>query len=134
MKITGNLSFSLIMIARSRAVAMLLHKSASDPGLTVPHWVAKHPELKMTREEACAEIDKMPVERRRMLEREFFRGFTKTVLAVVTKSSVETNETVASTAVSKLAGAGLEVIDLESDAAFARRQLHVAMPSCTSRG
>jgi DNA-directed RNA polymerase specialized sigma24 family protein len=125
MKIAGNLSFSLVMAARSRSVAMLIHKPASDLDLATPEWVANYPGLNMTRDEACAEIDKMPVERRMMLERVSFEGSKKITLAVAAKSSLETKETVTSIAVSKLAGTGLEVIDLESDPAFARRRLHV---------
>jgi hypothetical protein len=60
-----------------------------------------------------------------MLERVFFEGSTKDAFALVTKSSMETNEALTHSAVSKLAGTGLEVIDIESDPAFARRQLHV---------
>ena len=125
MKIMGNLSFSLVMIARSRALATLLDKPTSDLDFAVPEWVANHTGLNLTHEEACGEIEKMPAARRTMLERVFFEGSAKTLSAVVTKSSPETNDMATSTAVLKLAGTGLEVIDLESDPAFARRQLHV---------
>lgn len=123
MEITGSLSFSLVMMTRNRAVATLRHTPAPDP--EVPDWIIQHPGLNMTREEACAEIDKMPVGWRMTLERLFFNGSTKAAGSIVNRSSQQTNETVTSTAVSKLAGTGLEVIDVESEPAFARRQLHV---------
>lgn len=61
-----------------------------------------------------------------MLEKVFFEGLSKSAFASLTKSSLEVDEhLMTSAAVSKLADTGLEVIDLQSDSAFARRRLHV---------
>ena len=126
MQIMGGLSFSLAMIARNRAVAMLSHKSVSDLDFAFPDWVANQREPNMMREEARAAVDKFPIERRGMLENSFFHGITQPAIAGLTSSPPETGETLTvSEAVSRLAGTGLEVIDLRSDPAFARRQLHV---------
>ncbi|MHB1937002.1 MAG: GAF domain-containing protein [Acidobacteriaceae bacterium] len=122
----NNLSLSMAMIARNRAVAMLAHRSASDWEFTSPSWVSNYPEWDMTHEEACAALNKLPMERRTMLERALFPVTTEPAFASMAKSPLKTNEhPVMSEAVSRLAGTGLEVIDLQSDPAFARRQLHV---------
>jgi len=127
MQITDSFSPSMAMIARNRAVAMLLHKPAPDfvPG----YGTANRQEWNMTREQACAAIDKLPEERRIMLERAFFQGVTQSPFASSAPRPLETDEHLhehraVSEAVARLAGTGLEVIDLESDPAFARRQVH----------
>jgi len=135
---------SMVMLARSRAVAMLLHKPdagfefpslpnyGGDPFVSLTHW-------KMTPEEACAAIAKLTAERRSFLEKLFFHataepgmaepGTNEGVTAVshspaADVSNADVLQTV-SEAVARLAGTGLEVIDVESDPAFARRRLHV---------
>jgi hypothetical protein len=124
-RVKGNLFLSLVMIARNRAVAMLHHKPARDIERAVPDWVANHNAFEMPREGGWAEIDKISAERWKTLESVFFAGATETnPVNVGTDRSQARNEMIASTAVARLAGTGLEVIDLESDPAFARRKLH----------
>ena len=125
MGIKGSLTCAMVLMARNRAVAMLLGKPAPDFDGALPHWVLNQ-DRTMTREEACAAIDQLPGEQRVMLEKAFFEGTTKSALSKSTKAPGAMDERlVTESAVSKLAGTGLEVIDLKSDPAFARRQLHV---------
>ena len=124
MQITGKLSPSLAMIARNRAVAMLLHKPLPD--FASPYGITFHQEWNMTGEGACAAIDKLPMDRRIMLEMAFFHGMTQSEFAGLRRSPLQTDADLAmGGAVSQLADTGLEVIDLQSDPAFARRHLHV---------
>jgi len=116
---------SLAMIARHRAVEMLLHKPVSELDFPSPYTLANQQVRNTTREEACAAIDQLLMERRIMLERIFFHGMTQAEFAGHTRNPLETEEhLVMGAVVSKLAGTGLEVVDLQSDPAFARRQLH----------
>jgi DNA-directed RNA polymerase specialized sigma24 family protein len=119
MQITGCLSPSIAIIARNRAVEMLLHKPPSD----LPYGVANHQERNATREAACAAIDKLPMDRRIMLESVFFNGMTPSEITGLPLQADE--RLVMGGVVSQLADTGLEVLDLQSDPAFARRQLHV---------
>jgi DNA-directed RNA polymerase specialized sigma24 family protein len=112
MQAGGRLAPSMAIIARNRAVAMLLHKPAPDLDFDPSHGITNNRDCEMTPEQAHAAIDKLPVERRLMLERAFFHETAPSA------SAGETND------VSQLADTGLEVIDLHSDLAFARRQLH----------
>jgi hypothetical protein len=81
---------------------------------------ANSPGLTMTREQACTAIDRLPAERRIMTERIFFNGPARR-----TSSPMKTDEPPQmSEAVSRLANTGLEVIDIECESSFARRQLH----------
>lgn len=124
MEIEGSFGPSMAMIARDRAVAMLLHKPECDLDFPFSHRVTNQPDR--TREGACAAMDALPGERRLMLERAFFHGMTQAEFAALTKGLPETEEQLALCgAASHLADTGLEVIDLHSDPAFARRRLHV---------
>jgi len=126
MQIPRGLSFPMVMMARNRALTILLRKPVADPDFSSPHWTANHHEPNVTREQACAALDKFPPERRLLLETLFFQGSTKQALSALTASPHDTDEQPAtSIAVARLAGTGLEVIDLQSDPSFARRQLHV---------
>ena len=109
----------MAIIARNRAVEMLLHKPPSD----LPYGVANHQERNATREAACAAIDKLPMDRRIMLESVFFNGMTPSEITGLPLQADE--RLVMGGVVSQLADTGLEVLDLQSDPAFARRQLHV---------
>lgn len=122
---TGSLSYSLAMIARNRAVAVANHQPAPDIAFASPYGVAGHRELTMTRKEASAALDMLPLDRRVMLERAFFNGMSKSEFASLTGSSLGMGgEQAASRAVSQLVDTGLEVIDLQTDPSFARRKLH----------
>jgi RNA polymerase sigma factor (sigma-70 family) len=121
---TASLSLVLAIIARNRATEMLRNKPASDIDFASPCGVSNHLERNMTREAACAAIDKLPSDRRQMLERAFFHGTTQSEIGL-TRSLLETNEQSMTGGVSQLADTGLEVVDLQNDPAFARRQLHV---------
>jgi DNA-directed RNA polymerase specialized sigma24 family protein len=126
MQITGSLPPLLALIARNRAIGLLQHKAPSALDFVCPYGVAGHQELDMTHEGACAAIDKLPMDRQIMLERVFFPESTQSEFARLPRSQPETDENlVADGAISQLAGTGLEVIDLQSDAAFARRHLHI---------
>jgi DNA-directed RNA polymerase specialized sigma24 family protein len=116
--VMGSLSFTLIMMARNRAVSILLHKPVSDLDFAVPDWINTHQELHQSREEACAVLNRLPAERRSFLEKAFFAGMTHPVPEAPVLGTIDA-------AVSQLADTGLEVIDAQSDPAFARRQLHV---------
>jgi RNA polymerase sigma factor (sigma-70 family) len=120
---TGSLSLYLAIIARNRAFEMLLHKPASDIDLASSYGVSNLRGRNMTRAAACAAIDQLATDRRQMLERAFFNGATQSEISL-TRTPLETNEQ-AGGVVSQLADTGLEVADLQSDPAFARRQLHV---------
>jgi DNA-directed RNA polymerase specialized sigma24 family protein len=126
MPIAGALSPSMALIARNRAVELLLHKPSSDFDFAFPYGVRNDRERNTTREAARAAIDELARERRIMLEAAFFRGITESETAGPTMSPPQTDEPlVMDGVVSALAGTGLEVVDLQSDAGFARRQLHV---------
>lgn len=116
--IAGSLPFTVVMMARNRAVSTLLHKPGSDLDFAVPDWIANHQALSQSREEACAILNQLPPERRATLEKAFYEGMTHPFPEV---PLLETTDE----AVSQLADTGLEVIDAQADAAFARRQLHV---------
>jgi DNA-directed RNA polymerase specialized sigma24 family protein len=122
---TGSLSLSLAIIARNRAFGMLRHKPEPDVDFASSYGVSNHGERNMTREAACAAIDELATDRRQMLERAFFHGTIQSETSV-TRSPLETDEQpVTGGVVAQLADTGLEVVDLRSDPAFARRQLHV---------
>lgn len=124
-QVTGSLLVPLVMIARNRALSVLLHKS-SEADFAVPGWAVSHPATHVTREQACAAMEKLPVEQRNRLEKAFFEGATKSGLEQPGKNPAAPKEgLLTSIAVSRLAGTGLEVIDVASDPAFARRHLHV---------
>jgi hypothetical protein len=124
LQIAGSFSPSIAMLARNRAVGLLLHKPAPD--FASPQLLAKYPGRNMTSEEACAAIDKMPMRRRALLERVFFPDPVQWAPACTTSGQIETEKpSTFSEAVSRLAGSGVEMIDIENDPAFARRQLHV---------
>lgn len=125
LQIPSSLSFPMVMMARNRALTILLRKPVADPDFSAPHWAANHHDPTITREQACAALDKLPPERRLMLETVFFQGSTKQALAALTLPHETEEKPITSTAVARLAGTGLDVIDLESDPCFARRQLHV---------
>jgi RNA polymerase sigma-70 factor (ECF subfamily) len=72
MQSADKLSPSLAMIARHRAVEMLLDKPASELDFASPYTLANQQERNTTREEACAAIEQFPMERRIMLDRIFF--------------------------------------------------------------
>jgi len=115
----------IAMLARNRAVAMLQHKPAPDIDCGYASRLKSIQGLNMSREQACATIDKLSAERRRMIEKTFFLVTTQTVLGDSLSSPSEFNEHLGmSEAVSRLANSGVEIIDLESDPAFALRQLH----------
>jgi DNA-directed RNA polymerase specialized sigma24 family protein len=119
------LCLSLAILARNRAVEKRLHKVESDLDLAFPDTVANQPERNTTHDAACAAVDELPMKRRSMLESAFFHGMIPGV-AGPTASSLERDElTDAGGVVAQLADTGLEVVDLQSDPAFARRQLHV---------
>lgn len=124
MKIAGNLPFSMAMIARNRAVAMLLHKPASDFDFAFPDWLANRQQRNIAPEEASLATDRLSVEHRNMVERAFFGGADRSS-PDGQSSNLKQTDGHASEAVSRLAGTGLEVIDVQSDPAFAKRQLHV---------
>jgi DNA-directed RNA polymerase specialized sigma24 family protein len=122
---TGGLSLSLAIIARNRAFEMLGHKPGSDVDFGVSFGVSKHRGRDVTRAAACAAIDELPKDRRQMLERALFNGTTQSEI-YLTSSPLETKaQLVTGGAVSQLDDNGLEVSDLQSDPAFARRRLHV---------
>lgn len=123
MQVAGSLSFSLVMMARNRALATLLRDSDPITDAIFPEWIASHPSRSMTREEARAAIDELPPERRLMLEKAFFEGAARPAGAM--RNLPVPNDQAETAAVAKLAGTGLEVTDVESDPAFARRHLHV---------
>lgn len=124
-QVTGSLSLPLVMVARNRAFAVLLEKP-SDLDFLVPEWAANHPAQDMTHEQACAAIQKLPEDHRDLVENAFYEGVTKTASGRPIRGSMKPEEDLLTgTAVSKLAGTGLEVIDLETDAGFARRRLRV---------
>jgi DNA-directed RNA polymerase specialized sigma24 family protein len=122
---TGSLSLALAIIARNRACGVLRHKPEPDVDFASSYGVSHHGERNMTRAAACAAIDELATERRQMLERAFFHGTIQSETSV-TRSPLESDEQpVTGGVVSQLADTGLEVVDLRSDPAFARRQLHV---------
>jgi DNA-directed RNA polymerase specialized sigma24 family protein len=122
---TGSLSLSLAIIARNRTFEVLGHKPGSVVDLASSCGISKDRERNLTRAAACAAFDELPKGRREMLEKAFFNGMPQSEISLP-GSPRETNEQlVASGAVSQLADTGLEVVDLQSDPAFARRQLHV---------
>lgn len=133
-RIGDGFACQLVVIARNRAVALLLHRPAPELDFAFPQGFANRPETQseggrapdMTREAARAAIDNLPVDRRIMLERAFFHGMTRPEFASMTSNSLATGRPLSmGRTVSQLAGTGLEVIDLQSDPAFARRRLHV---------
>lgn len=87
----NSFSFSLLMTARNLAIAMLLQKPA-DPDFAPPDRVADHGVQTVTREEACVAIEKLPIERRIMLERAFFDGVIELVPASLKGRRLETDE------------------------------------------
>ncbi len=122
---TGSLSLSLAITARNRAFEMLRHKPGPDVDFASSCGVLNHRQRNMTRAAACAAIDKLPTDRRQMLERAFFSGTTQAEISL-TRSPLEADEqSVRGDVVSQLADTGLEVVDLQGDPAFALRQLHV---------
>jgi DNA-directed RNA polymerase specialized sigma24 family protein len=114
MQITGDLSVPLAMIARNRAVSLRCHKPATEIDFASPHWIASAVQCNMTRAQACAAMQALPLERRTVLVRALFDV-----------PQQQQPDLPVSEAVSRLANTGLEVIDLQFDAAFARRRLHV---------
>ena len=125
MPIGLSISPSIAMLARSRAVATLHNLPAPDIDLSSLCSLACLQGLTMTREEASAAIDQMPMEQRSRLERAFFPGTAQSEVASQTRSLRGADEHLPmSEAVLQLAGSGIEVIDLQNDPAFARRRLH----------
>jgi DNA-directed RNA polymerase specialized sigma24 family protein len=121
MELEGSLSPSMALIARNRAVERLVHRPPSDLSLGVNLL-----ERNTTRDAACKAVDELPMDRRIMLEVAFFHGMTQSEVAGLSSNPLETHEPwVPCDVVSQLAHTGLEVVDLLSDPAFARRQLHV---------
>jgi hypothetical protein len=100
---------------------MLSHKPAPVVDFASPYRVSNHGEENMTRASACAAIDELPTDRRRMLQRAFFNETTQSEISL-TRSPLETDEQAVTGVVSLLADTGLEVVDLQSDPAFARRR------------
>jgi DNA-directed RNA polymerase specialized sigma24 family protein len=122
----GNLSASMALIAGNRALAMRLHQSSSDLERAPLYGIANYDPRYTTHEAACAAINDLPMERRMVLKKAFFHRGTQPEIAAVTAKPRETEKPVlAGEVVSALAGTGIEVVDLQGDAAFARRQLHV---------
>ena len=121
MEITGSLSPSMAMIARNRAVELLLHK----PPSALAENVANLQQQNTTREHARKAVDELPMDRRIMLEVAFFHGRTQSEVAASPANPLETQEPWIAGEASQLANTGLEVVDLLSDPAFARRQLHL---------
>jgi RNA polymerase sigma-70 factor (ECF subfamily) len=122
---TGSLFLFLAIIARNRAFEMLRHKPGSVVDFASSCGISNDREHNMSRAAACAAFNELPTDRRQTLERAFFNGMTQSEISL-TSSPRETDEQlVKSCAVSQLADTGLEVVDLDSDPAFARRQLHV---------
>ncbi len=68
MGIRGGLCCAMLLMARNRSLAMLLHEPISDLDFALPGWVVNYVELNMRRGEACAAIDNLPVERRNVPE------------------------------------------------------------------
>jgi hypothetical protein len=124
LEIHGNLALTITMLARNRAVALLLHKPAPSFDCAFPDCFANADGLQMTREQACAAIESLPVERRMVLERIFFQGATEPAFATSAAVPAHATQYPVSEAVARLCGTGLEVIDLESDPSFARRHVH----------
>jgi DNA-directed RNA polymerase specialized sigma24 family protein len=123
-QIAGSFSPSIAMLARNRAVAVMLHKPV--PEIASPYWLSNDQARNMTREEACAAIDQLPAQRRILLERLFFHDPSQSALASQTSDPLESEKpSTISEAVSRLAGTGVEMVDAEADPAFARRRLHV---------
>ncbi|WP_348262880.1 RNA polymerase subunit sigma-24 [Telmatobacter sp. DSM 110680] len=71
-----NLYPSMVMFARNRAVAVLIHKPPTEIEFLFHLGVGNQQDWEMTREKALALIEGMPVERRTTLERAFFHGVT----------------------------------------------------------
>jgi DNA-directed RNA polymerase specialized sigma24 family protein len=123
MQCAGNLSASMALMAGNRALAMRLHQSSSDLDPALFYGIANHDPRHRTREAACAAITDLPMERRTMLENAFFRRGTEPGIGA---RPLEREEPlVRGEVASALAGTGIEVVDLQSDPAFAQRQLHV---------
>ncbi|MFC5862099.1 sigma factor [Acidicapsa dinghuensis] len=124
-RFTANLALALVVVARNRALAVLAQKS-SDLDFLVPEWIANYRAKDITREQARAVLENLSADRRSMLERTFYEATRPTTSSRSTTNSTMPGEAPSTTtAVSKLVGTGLEVIDLEADDAFARRRLHV---------
>jgi DNA-directed RNA polymerase specialized sigma24 family protein len=139
---------SMAMLARNRAVALLLHMPPTEtvaafPSRPLGAGLVDTSQWNMTREEASAAVDNLPVERRRLLEKVLFHGAASSQILADSRAAqfvsrpdstqpplhqpvraAERPKTV-SEAVARLAGTGLEVIEIDGDQAFARRQLHV---------
>jgi DNA-directed RNA polymerase specialized sigma24 family protein len=129
--IRGSLSLALAMTARNRAVASLLQDASTGLEPACGQWTDEAADQTMTRAEASAVIERLPAERRVILERAFLHGMTRAEFALPSKTlsamrqpGVAQLQPAASEAVAQLAGSGIEVIDVEADAAFARRGLH----------
>jgi DNA-directed RNA polymerase specialized sigma24 family protein len=56
LQITGSLSLWMVIVARNRAVAMLLHEPVSKSDFDSPFGVANLPEWNMTREEVLGRL------------------------------------------------------------------------------
>jgi DNA-directed RNA polymerase specialized sigma24 family protein len=122
-QIADSLSPSIAMLARNRAVAVMLHKPV--PEIASPYWLANDRARNLTREEAAAAMDKLPAQRRILLEGLFFHDRSQSALASLSGDPLESDTPPAiSEAVSRLAGTGVEMVDAEADPAFTRRRLH----------
>ena len=66
MGIRGGLCCAMLLMARNRSLAMLLHEPISDLDFALPGWVVNYVELNMRRGEAT--VDQLPVEQRNVPE------------------------------------------------------------------
>jgi DNA-directed RNA polymerase specialized sigma24 family protein len=128
LQIRGSLSPTLVMLARHRAVASLLQKASTKPESMAALHLPNQQDERTTPEGARAALEQMTRERRRMLEKAFF-PFVEGAAATNDGSANSPIRTPAPwtshEVASQLAGTGLDVIDLQTDPAFARRRLHL---------
>lgn len=121
MQMTKSLPLSLAMIARNRSVRMRLSKPASDLDFVPPDWIAEQQEWNMSPEEASGAIERLPTERRTMLERAFFGGMAQTEIDSQRSSFLKTEEPSGKKSeVSNLDGTGVEWIDPQTDLVSAK--------------
>lgn len=66
MGIRGGFCCAMLLMARNRSLAMLLHEPISDLDFALPGWVVNYVELNMRRGEAT--VDQLPVEQRKVPE------------------------------------------------------------------
>ena len=124
MQITGGLSLSLAMIARNRAAGLRLGTPTTTLDVSLPSWVIDLRRPELTRIQACAAIEKLPIQRRLMLERALF-GRRDSPPASEGAATPMAEQRSTEGTIACLAGTGLEVIDVQNDPAFARRRLHI---------